>query len=84
MNRWCPKCGGQADDKTLLEQTLREYVRSIPPQARTDEAEYRRRLAACATCRHYIGVTCVLCGCFSPARAAKRRMHCPDVGRTRW
>lgn len=84
MKRPCPKCGPLVDDEVLLAQTLREYVRSIPAEERTDEAEYTRRLAACAECRHYIGVTCALCGCFSRARAAKRRMHCPDAGRTRW
>lgn len=84
MKRPCPKCGPTVDDEALLEQTLREYVRSIPPEELTDAAEYDRRLAACMECGHCIGKTCMLCGCFCRARAAKRRMHCPDVSRAAW
>ena len=62
-----------------LARTVRDYVESLPPDLRTPEDAYRRRLAVCVGCPRLRDGTCARCGCYAEARAAKRGQRCPDT-----
>lgn len=78
--RVCRRCLLTEDDSQAeLAKTVQEYVALIPADQRAAEGEYQKRLAACKACDQLISGMCRACGCFVEARAAKARMHCPDV-----
>ena len=62
-----------------LWQIVEEYVQSLPEEERAEESIRAGRLERCRVCPHLAGGTCVLCGCYVEARAAKRRLGCPAV-----
>ena len=83
-----PPCACQIP-KNLQESQMYEaiaaYVRNIPEELCTEDAEYERRLAACSGCRALVGgMTCKFCGCFVLARARKKEQRCPMPGRDCW
>lgn len=76
--RLCRRCLLEdMDDQRPLYQLILEYVSSLPEDIRTEESEYRRRLALCRDCAFLMGGTCQKCGCYAEARAAKKAMRCP-------
>lgn len=81
----CRKCIEENIDVRDLVNHLDEYVNSLPDDIRTSPDEYERRLAICADCERRAGINCTLCGCYIQARAAKRRLECPnDRGGPKW
>ncbi|MBR3494948.1 MAG: hypothetical protein IKH38_05915 [Clostridia bacterium] len=68
-----------AESQPDLALTVAEYIASLPPEFRADEAVYQARLAHCRACDQLFDGTCVLCGCYAEARAAKLRQRCPAV-----
>ena len=58
---------------------IAEYVAGLDEAVRTDEADYRARLAVCEDCEQLLSGTCRLCGCYVETRAAKKRLGCPMV-----
>ncbi|MDR0396068.1 MAG: DUF6171 family protein [Oscillospiraceae bacterium] len=77
--RVCRRCllvddPSQAD----MHRTVSDYVALMPSVQRAGESVYKSRLESCAACAHIISGVCRLCGCYAEARAAKRRMACPD------
>ncbi len=65
------------------ERTVERVRRALPASARTDEAEYERRLSLCAACEHLQNGTCMRCGCMAEVRAMRNDTHCPPPLR-RW
>jgi hypothetical protein len=56
-------------------QSLAKFVKSgcaLAPQS-----ELQRRLRTCAACKHYTGVRCRLCGCFTNVKARMAHEECP-------
>ena len=58
---------------------IAEYVAGLDAAVRTDEADYRARLAVCEDCEQLLSGTCRLCGCYVETRAAKKGLSCPMV-----
>lgn len=58
---------------------IAEYVAGLDEAVRTDEADYRTRLAVCEDCEQLLSGTCRLCGCYVETRAAKKGLSCPMV-----
>ena len=58
---------------------IAEYVAGLDEAVRTDEADYRARLAVCEGCDQLLSGTCRLCGCYVETRAAKKGLSCPMV-----
>lgn len=58
---------------------IAEYVAGLDEAVRTDEADYRARLAVCEDCEQLLSGTCRLCGCYVETRAAKKGLSCPMV-----
>ncbi|MGI6193893.1 MAG: DUF6171 family protein [Eubacteriales bacterium] len=79
----CRRCLLEEIDRDGAYRTVVEYIASLDKSVRTDEAEYRRRLAVCRSCEHLNEGICAACGCFAEVRAAKRAQTCPDVP-SRW
>ena len=66
-------------------EAVAAYVKSIPEELRTPDAEYERRLKRCSECEALVGgLTCRYCGCFVLARARKEKQGCPQPGEDRW
>jgi len=66
------------DEKTALLK-VKELIAGMPPENRTDESEYRRRLEICRKCDSLISGTCTKCGCYVELRAAGKLRGCPDT-----
>ena len=58
---------------------IAKYVAGLDEAVRTDEADYRARLAVCEDCEQLLSGTCRLCGCYVETRAAKKGLSCPMV-----
>ena len=54
---------------------IAEYGAGLDEAVRTDEADYRARLAVCEDCEQLLSGTCRLCGCYVETRAAKKRQN---------
>lgn len=75
--RPCRLCGDADFSEAAMRETLDEYLSALPEEDWAAEVEYAKRLSCCASCEHQRQGTCVLCGCYVRARAAKWRMSCP-------
>ena len=73
----CRRCLEKEIDIRELREYLDGYVRELPEDIRIDEAGYQSRLSLCEDCAHRRSFTCMHCGCYIQARAAKRRQRCP-------
>ncbi len=80
----CRKCLQDTIEESGLREYLDSYAASLPMEIRAPEAEYTKRLSLCEDCSHRIRFTCVLCGCYIQARAAKKNQKCPIPGAPRW
>jgi hypothetical protein len=72
----CPRCLLNETNQTELYATILDYMNNIPDGQRTNDAEYKKRLAICKTCDHLLNGLCVLCGCYVQLRAAKVNQQC--------
>ena len=63
-------------DKAAYE-SVKNYLDALPGDIRTDEDEYRRRLAICRDCDMFLAAMCRKCGCYVEVRAARSDTHCP-------
>lgn len=75
--QFCRKCLFEDIDPQGIYREIHEMIAALPEERRTEETEYRRRLAICSKCEMLGEGTCGVCGCFVELRAAKRDMHCP-------
>ena len=81
----CRKCIEENVSDKELAAYLDGYVNSLPDEMRAAPEVYEERLRICEMCDKRIAFTCTLCGCYIQARAAKRKMQCPnDVGGPKW
>ena len=62
----CRRCLLSDDVNRAAYATIADYIASLDPERKVDEAAYARRLAACRTCEHL-------------HRCIKRALTCPDV-----
>lgn len=72
----CPRCLLHELPDTQLFQTVRDYIDSLPDDAKAAPDVYEKRLALCHACDNLLNGMCRLCGCFVEARAAKRVTYC--------
>ena len=77
----CRKCLEVPVNEKELAETLDRYLEMLAPEVRVPPEIYEARLAVCADCPHRAGYTCLKCGCYVQARAAKRAMACPSEER---
>lgn len=75
----CYKCLLEELDEKEIFRSVQELIAAIPPENRTEEGEYRRRLEICRGCDSLISGTCKKCGCYVELRAAGRTRECPDT-----
>lgn len=80
----CRRCLDARVPEGELIAYLDRYVSELPGTIRASEDVYLSRLRLCAECAHFRQATCVLCGCYVQARAAKRNQRCPLPGAPRW
>ncbi len=80
----CRKCLQEEIEESGLREYLDNYAATLPNEIRAPEEEYKKRLSLCEDCGHRIRFTCVLCGCYIQARAAKKNQKCPIPGAPRW
>ena len=73
----CRKCLEIPVDERELAEMLDRYLETLSLEVRVPPEIYEARLAACADCPHRAGYTCLKCGCYVQARAAKRAAACP-------
>ena len=66
---------GQED----MARLVADYLSTLPEEQKVPEDVYRARLVLCEACDALHNGTCVLCGCYVEARAAKRGLGCPLV-----
>lgn len=81
---FCRKCLLDEYDPDGAVKTVREIIAAMPLSSRTDESEYRRRLAACKKCEQLNEGVCGMCGCYVELRAAKKQQTCPHTIEKRW
>ena len=75
----CRRCLLSDDVNRAAYATIADYIASLDPERKVDEAAYARRLAACRTCEHLHNALCAKCGCYVEVRCIKRALTCPDV-----
>ncbi len=80
--RICRKCLIQ-DMPSEYFETMREYIRHLDPEIKTEQREYERRLALCRECESLMEGMCRICGCYVEMRAAIRARRCPGTEK-RW
>ncbi len=74
----CPKCLEIPVGERELAEVLDRYLEEMDPEVRVPPAVYEARLSVCADCPRRVGYTCLACGCYVQARAAKRAAACPE------
>ncbi|MCL2500041.1 MAG: DUF6171 family protein [Defluviitaleaceae bacterium] len=79
----CPRCLLSETNQAELYATIQDYIKNIPPEARSSPEEYDKRLGICKECRHLLDGMCVLCGCYVELRAAKVNQRCVE-STARW
>ena len=73
----CPRCLEVPANERELAEVLDRYLEALDPEVRVPPAVYEARLSVCADCPRRAGYTCLPCGCYVQARAAKRKSACP-------
>ena len=80
----CRKCLDRPVNERELMEYLDQYASTLPGTIRASAEVYAYRLELCACCPRLTAHMCTLCGCYVQARAAKKRMRCPEPGAPRW
>lgn len=62
-----------------LHRSVADYIATLDEAQKASPEVYQARLGICLNCTHLRDGTCALCGCYVEARAAKRRLGCPDI-----
>lgn len=75
----CRKCLLSDEADRAAYATIFDYIASLDPERKVDDATYRRRLDACRACEHLHNALCVKCGCYVEVRCVKRGLICPDL-----
>ena len=82
--RICRKCLPDSTNQKDLIKTIEEHILALHDDDRVSPEELDRRLAFCNDCEYHRDIFCSLCGCYTPLRAAKKIMSCPDVKNPKW
>ena len=72
----CRKCLEIPVSEQELAEILDRYLETLDDAVRVPPEVYEARLAVCADCASRVGYTCLKCGCYVQARAAKRSTAC--------
>lgn len=75
----CRKCLLSDDADRKAYETVADYIASLPPQRKVDDAVYQSRLLICRSCEHLHNALCVKCGCYVEVRCIKSRLTCADT-----
>lgn len=77
---YCMRCllSEMPEERPLFE-IIADYLQALPPEEKADVSTYQQRLARCQACDQLINGTCLLCGCYVEARAAKANQRCPHA-----
>ena len=67
-----------AEARPDLARTVADYIASLPEEQRASAETQRKRLALCLGCAWLRDGTCMRCGCYAEARAARRAQSCPE------
>ncbi len=79
----CRKCLLSDEEDRRAYATIRDYIDSLDPASKVDDALYQARLMQCRACEHLRNALCLKCGCYVEVRCVKKRLSCPDVP-ARW
>lgn len=82
--RECRCCLLRESGEQAMYKTVGEYVEKIPPDKRTPQDVYEKRLSLCRECDMLISGTCMKCGCYVELRAAFSDKRCADCKNVRW
>lgn len=77
--RFCKKCLLEDIAEEDFLRNMRQYIRGLDEEIKTESQEYQRRLAFCKECDNLINGMCRICGCFVEYRAAVEKNHCPGT-----
>ena len=67
--RFCKKCLLEDIAEEDFLRNMRQYIRGLDEEIKTESQEYQRRLAFCKECDSLINGMCRICGCFVEYRA---------------
>lgn len=73
------RCLLMASGQEDMARLVAEYIATLPEENRVSEEVYRQRLTLCQGCTALNSGTCIRCGCYVEARAAKRSLSCPET-----
>ena len=79
----CRKCLLSDEADKAAYATIKDYIDSLDPSRKVDDATYQARLEQCRLCEHLHNALCVKCGCYVEVRCIKKLLHCPDLP-ARW
>lgn len=79
----CRKCLLSDEADKAAYATIKDYIDSLDPSRKVDDATYQSRLDHCRKCDHLHNALCVKCGCYVEVRCIKKLLHCPDLP-ARW
>jgi hypothetical protein len=74
----CRKCLEIPVGERELAEALDKYLDELPDEVKVSPEVYEARLSICADCARRVGYTCMACGCYCQARAAKRKLTCAE------
>lgn len=80
--KWCKYIESLQDRD--LEDELQQYIANMPEEIKVSDEILSERLEQCSICESCHQGICRFCGCFVAARAAKKRMYCPNPGKSKW
>ncbi len=81
--RICKKCLIRDFDEGALLESIKSYVENLPPDIKTEEDVYEKRLKTCEACEKLLKGTCLVCGCYVEMRAAVKGNVCP-LPKAKW
>ena len=79
----CRKCLLSDEADKAAYATIKDYIDSLDPSRKVDDATYQARLEQCRLCEHLHNALCVKCGCYVEVRCIKKLLRCPDLP-ARW
>lgn len=73
----CRRCLLDDLDFDEYMQSLKDYIKAVPPDSRVSDEVYSSRLDVCRSCEELANAMCRQCGCYVELRALKPKTHCP-------